>query len=104
SNMQVKVTVHESKVDRLRLGMPATVAIQNRKVDGYVTSIANQPEQNSFFGSGVKEYGTYVRIEGEQTGLKPGMTAEVVILVDERKNALTLPIQCIVEQLGKFYC
>jgi multidrug resistance efflux pump len=104
AQMQVKVTVHESKVDKLRIGMPASIRIQNRKLTGYVTSIANQAEQNSFFGSGVKEYATYVRIDGQQTGLKPGMTAEVEILVDERKNVLTLPIQCIVEQAGRFYC
>lgn len=104
SQMQVKVTVHESKVETLRVGMPASVRIQNKKLTGYITSVGNQPEQSSFFGSGVKEYATYVRIDGEQTGLKPGMTAEVVILIDERKNVLSVPVQCVVEQFGKFYC
>lgn len=104
AQMQVKVTVHESKVESLRIGMPASIRIQNRQLTGYVTSIANQPETTSFFSSGVKEYATYVRIDGEPTDLKPGMTAEVVILVDERKNVLTVPIQCVVEQRGKFYC
>jgi multidrug resistance efflux pump len=104
AQMQVKVTVHESKVESLRVGMPASIRIQNRKLTGYVTSIANQPETTSMFSAGVKEYATYVRIDGEQTDLKPGMTAEVVILIDERKNVLTAPVQCVIEQRGKFYC
>jgi HlyD family secretion protein len=104
AQMQVKVTVHESKVESLRPNMPAAVRIQNRKLTGYVTSVANQPESSSFFSANVKEYAAFVRIDGEQKDLKPGMTAEVEILIDERKNVLTVPIQCAVDQGGKQYC
>lgn len=101
--MQVKVTVHESKVESIRAGMPASIRIQNRRLTGYVTSVANQPESTMMFSSGVKKYGAFVRIDGEQSDLKPGMTAEVKILIDERKNILTVPVQCVVELGGKFY-
>ncbi len=104
SQMQVKVTVHETKVESLRRGMPASIRIQNRKSTGYVTTIANQPESASMFAANVREYATYVRIDGVQTDLKPGMTCEVEILIDERKGVLTVPIQCVVEKAGKFYC
>jgi HlyD family secretion protein len=101
--MQVKVTVHESKVESIRAGMPASVRIQNRRLTGYVTSVANQPESTMMFSSGVKKYAAYVRIDGEQADLKPGMTAEVKILIDERRNVLTVPVQCVAEIGGKFY-
>jgi HlyD family secretion protein len=105
SQMQVKTTVHESKVESLRSGMPASVRIQNRKLTGYVTFIANQPEPGGFFSSnGVKEYATFVRIDGSQSELKPGMTADVEILIDDKKGVLAVPVQCIVEQAGKLYC
>ncbi|MCE9607205.1 MAG: TolC family protein [Planctomycetia bacterium] len=104
TQMQVKATVHESKVESLRPNMRASIGIQNRKLTGHVTTVANQPEPGSWMASNIKEYAAYVRIDGAQNDLKPGMTAEVVILVAEKKNVLTVPVQCIVEQAGKFYC
>lgn len=102
-NMQVKTLVHETKVDQLRLGMRARIKIQDREFQGEVTSIANQPEAGGFFSSGAKEYGTVVKIEGEPEGLKPGMTAEVEMLVAEKKGVLQIPVQCVVESGGKFH-
>lgn len=104
AQMQVKVTVHESKVESVRPGMPASIEIQNRKLTGEVVAVANQPEPSSMFSANVKEYAAFVRIDGEQRDLKPGMTAQVVILIDERKGVLVLPIQCVVAQKGQLYC
>lgn len=103
TQMQVRATVHESKVESLKRDMRASVVIQNRKLTGYITSVANQPEPISWGTSPVKKYATYVRIDGEQADLKPGMTAKVEILIAERKGVLTVPVQCVVEQGGKFY-
>ncbi|HEX5447358.1 MAG TPA: HlyD family efflux transporter periplasmic adaptor subunit [Pirellulales bacterium] len=102
-NMQVKALVHETKVDRLRLGMRARIKIQDREFQGEIASIANQPEPTSWFSGSVKEYATIVKIDGEPEELKPGMTAEVEILVEDKKDVLTIPVQCIVENGGKFY-
>jgi Ca2+-binding EF-hand superfamily protein len=102
--MQVKVAVHESKVESVRRGMRARIRVQDRELQGTVTSIANQPESSSWSSANVKEYATIVRIDGEATELKPGMTAEVEILVDHKKDVLSVPVQAVVEQGGKFYC
>lgn len=103
TKMQVKVTVHESKVDLIRPGMPARITVQDRKWVGKVVSVANQPEPSSFFAASIKEYATTVSIEGDTTGLKPGMTAEVEILVDDLHNVLTVPVSAVVEKDGKFF-
>ncbi|HWB00257.1 MAG TPA: efflux RND transporter periplasmic adaptor subunit, partial [Pirellulales bacterium] len=103
AQMKVRTLVHESKVDTLAPGMRAEIIIQDRHFRGEVQSIANQPEPTSFFSSSVKEYATNVRIDGEPEGLKPGMTAEVEILVANVKNVLSVPVQAVVEQRGKFY-
>jgi hypothetical protein len=102
--MQVKVTVHETKVEDIRRGMRTRINIQGRELQGNVTSIANQHEQSSFFGGNIKEYATTVKIDGEVTGLKPGMTAEAEILVAHLQNVLTLPISAVAELRGKFHC
>jgi len=104
SKMQVKVIVHESKVDLLKPGMPAKIKIQGREFQGAVTSVANQPESGSWFGSNVKEYAAIVRIEGQHAGLKPGMTAEVEIEVANLKDVISVPVIAVVERGGKFYC
>lgn len=102
SNMQVKMTVHESKVERLKVGMPASVKISDREFQGKIISIANQPEPGSWMNANLKEYATIVKISGEAEGLKPAMTAEVEVLIADLVDVLTVPVSCVVEQGGKF--
>ena len=102
--MQVKVNVHESKVDQLQPGMRARIRILDRELTGKVTSIANQPEPSSFFTGNVKEYATYVRVGDSADTLRPGMTAEVEILVAHLTDVLTLPVAAVVERRGRFFC
>ena len=115
SQMQVKVAVHESKVDQLSRDMRARVRILDREFQGTVGSIANQPEATFVFMGNVKEYATIVRLPemkrskdlSEQSSrfmLKPGMTAEVEILVAHLKDVLTLPVAAVVQQRGDFFC
>ena len=101
--MQVKVNVHESKVDQIQPNMRARVRILDTEVKGVVTSIANQPEPTSFFSGNVKEYATTVRIdESDAAALRPGMTAEVEILVAHMKDVLTVPVAAVVEKRGSY--
>ena len=104
SQMQVKVNVHESKVEDLKADMPARVQILGKDSQGVVISVANQPEPTSWFTGNVKEYATIVSVKGDAKGLRPGMTAEVEILVDRRSNVLVVPIAAVVEQGNKFFC
>ena len=88
SQMQVKVNVHESRVDQIEPGLLAKIVIQGEELDGEVFSVANQPEPTSFFSGNVKAYPTIVKIDGVQHDLKPGMTAEVTIYVAKLDDVL----------------
>lgn len=106
NQMQVKVNIHESKVDRIQPGMRARIRILDTELRGIVTAVANQPEPSSFFTGNVKEYAATVRIDdssADSESLRPGMTAEVEILVAHIKNVPTLPVAAVVEQRGKFF-
>ncbi len=103
SRMQVKCTVHESKVDYLRRGMRARIRIQDHEYQGVVTTVANQPEPTNFFSGSVKEYAAIVSIDSDPHGLRPGMTAAVEILVANLPNVLSVPVQAVVEKNAKFY-
>jgi multidrug efflux pump subunit AcrA (membrane-fusion protein) len=104
SKMQAKVSVHESKVAQIRPGMPAKLRIQNHKFEGSVLSVANQPAQEGWFSEGVKKFETIVRIDGKSKDLRPGLTAEVEILVNHLKDILSVPVAAVCEHEGKFLC
>jgi RND family efflux transporter MFP subunit len=104
SHMQVKCTVHESKVDSLKRGMRARIRIQDHEYQGVVTSVANQPEPTSWFSGSVKEYAAIVSIDSDPHGLRPGMTAAVEILVANLPSVLSVPVQSVVEKRGHYYC
>ncbi|MBO51368.1 MAG: hypothetical protein CMJ69_11360 [Planctomycetaceae bacterium] len=105
TKMQVKVSVHESKVQQVAIGDRASLTIQgyNEPLSGIVVEIANQPEQASWYQAKVKEYATIVKIDEIPPGMVPGMSAEVVIDVEERSDVLKLPVESVIEIGGAFF-
>ena len=103
SQMQVRVLIHETRVEDVQPGMGARINIQGRQLQGHVTAIANQHEPTHWFSGNTKEYATTVKIDGEVSNVKPGMTAEVEIKVAHKKDALVLPVSTIVEVRGRYY-
>ena len=71
TQMQVKCTVHESKIDSLKRGMRARIRIQDHEYQGVVTNVANQPEPADWFSGNVREYAATVSIESDPHGLRP---------------------------------
>ncbi len=107
-NMQVSLKVHESVVKKVQKGQPATMqidALPNEVLHGKVHFVATLA-QDEYRGGGVKEYKTEVSIDDLPTdaGLRPGMTAEVKILINTVLNALTVPVQAVTESDGKHIC
>ncbi len=99
--MQVKTSVHESVLDQISTGLPATVrldAFSDRAYSGTVKSVAVLPDQGGWYGSDTKVYETIVTIDEDVQQLKPGMTAVVEIHVEELRDVLTLPVQAIVQR------
>lgn len=104
AEMQARVPVHESSVEKIKPGKRAHLKVLNQEFQGTVSSIANQPESKSFFQAAVKEYPTLVRVDGDASSLRPGMTAEVEILIDDLRDVLTIPVSAAVEKRGKYHC
>jgi HlyD family secretion protein len=105
SRMQVKVSVHESKVQQVAIGDRAQLTIQGYKdaLEGVVIEIANQPESTSWYQANVKEYATIVKIDTIPEGMVPGMSAEVVIDVEQREDVLRLPVGSVIEIGGEYF-
>ncbi|REJ64893.1 MAG: HlyD family efflux transporter periplasmic adaptor subunit [Planctomycetota bacterium] len=105
--MQVKAKINEARVDLVKPGMAATIqvgAFPDMKLTGKVERVNRYAEPGSFFSTNVKTYATYIRIDGSNEKLRPGLTAEVQIEVARLDDALMLPITCVLEHGGKHYC
>ncbi|HEX3724683.1 MAG TPA: efflux RND transporter periplasmic adaptor subunit [Pirellulales bacterium] len=107
--MQVIAKVAESRIDLIKVGMPATIEIEGlpgTKLNGKVTKVNEYPASENWFNDNVKEYATTVEVSNPTDGLRPGMTAKVAIRVETLTDALQVPIQAVVERShsGKHYC
>jgi HlyD family secretion protein len=104
SKMQVNTKVHESMIDRVTRGLRARIKVETfaeETLPGVVEDVAPLPDPTSFFQSDVKVYTTKVKIEKGLSGLRPGMSAEVTILVNELENVLSVPVQAVLQYAGK---
>lgn len=104
SKMRVNTKVHESMVDKVTPGLYARIrvdAFPNQPLDGKVEMVQPLPDPSSWISSDVKVYTTFVTIENGHPGLRPGMTAQVEILITQLDDVLVVPIQSILEFKGK---
>ncbi len=106
TKMQVNTKVHESMIDRITPGLRARIkvdAFADQTLPGSVLDIAPLPDPNNFFSSDVKVYTTHIAIEKGLVGLRPGMTAQVEILVNELVNVLSVPVMAVLEYKNKYH-
>ena len=103
SKMQVKVGIHESMIEKVHIGMSADVTLADVKVQGKVSSVASVAQPAGWWTGNVVKYDVIVDVPASED-LKPGMTAEVDLLLSESKNVLSIPVSSIIETDGGFFC
>jgi HlyD family secretion protein len=89
-DMQVEAAIDEADVGRLRVGLPATFAVDafpRRSFNGEIKQIRKSPQnvQN------VVSYIVVISAGNPDLALLPGMTANVRIAVESRASALKVP-------------
>ena len=102
-NMQVKVGIHESKVDRLKVGMPCEIELQDAKLDGEVLSVASITRPAGWWTGNAVKYDTIIKLESRD-GLKPGMSAAVEIFLATHRDVLKIPVAAVLELQDGFHC
>ncbi len=99
THMRIKAKINESKVSAIHPGQRASVRIDafpNRRLLGTVTSVTLIPAPGSGPGSDVRIYFANIAIDtGGFEGLKPGLSAEVSLLVDDRPATMQVPLGAI---------
>ena len=101
--MQVKVGVHESIIDRIRPGLKAIVTLPDRTLEAEVSDVASVTKPAGWWTGNVVKYDTVIELPSVD-GLKPGMSAEVEIIMARHEDVLTIPVAAVVETEQGAFC
>lgn len=106
SKMRVNMKVHESLVKKVQPGQKASLrleAIPDRPLAGTVSKVGTVGQNDGYWGSRIKAYETHINLDAVPTdaGLKPGMSAEVKVLVRKVADALLVPVSAVAEVDGQ---
>lgn len=97
--MAVKANIHESAVQRVAPGQRARVAIDafpDERLAGTVAKVAVVADSaNAFLNPDLKVYPATITIDGTHGWLRPGMSAEVEILVERLEDVVYVPVQAV---------
>jgi hypothetical protein len=98
-DLGAKVSVHESRVESVKVGQRAWVSVgarTDRRIAAEVRSVASMADsQSSWWNPDLKVYTCQLAFLEPQPDLKPGMSAQVEILVAELEDVLAVPPQCV---------
>ena len=102
-DLNAEVKVAEADVLRVETGQPAQVtleALPGRSFTGRVTEVGASALPQLTSGAAAREFRVEVRLEEPAAGMRPGLTCDAEILVGERENVTTVPLQAVVLRLG----
>lgn len=103
SEIIAEIKVNESEVVRLKTNQVAQVIVESlpgRMFQGKVYEIASAAEQS---GQDANMYMVKVALDMSSQGidkLRPGMSARAVILTEEKKDILRVPLQAVLDREG----
>ena len=103
TKMQVKIGVHESSVKRVTPGQQATVTMAEGTLDGVVSEVASITKPAGWWTGNQVRYDTLVSLPPVD-GLRPGMSAEVEIMVAKYEDVLLIPVAAIVSRDKDSFC
>ncbi|MCC6145356.1 MAG: HlyD family efflux transporter periplasmic adaptor subunit, partial [Candidatus Hydrogenedentes bacterium] len=108
SRMAVDVKVHESYVEKIQRGQRARIRVDANRTSsltGEVVKISVLPDsQNRWLNPDLKVYSTQISIDQSPDWLKPGMSAEVEVIVETLDNVLQVPLQAVVTEGRERVC
>ena len=102
--MIAQIKVHESMLNKLKVGLPATItvdALPGQVFSGSVDEIAVMPEDGGWMNPNLKQYETQITINEVSPGLRSGMTCKAEVLIAHFDKALTVPVQSVLRVDGQ---
>ena len=103
TQMQVNVGIHESIIDRVRPGLRAIVTLPDRTLEATVSKVASVTRPAGWWTGNVVKYDTVIELPSDE-GLKPGMSAEIEVVLAVHEDVLTIPVAAVVETEEGSFC
>ncbi|MDE3088107.1 MAG: efflux RND transporter periplasmic adaptor subunit [Chloroflexota bacterium] len=97
SQIQVKVTVAEIDISKIKIGQPAQMTMDALPGKTYTATVASIGSVGAVT-QGVVNYPIIVKLTDPDGDVLPGMTANLAIEVDRRTNVLLAPLRAIKTQ------
>jgi RND family efflux transporter MFP subunit len=97
-NLEVKTSIAETFVDKLRKNDPVDVyvkAVSDEPFTGKIKAVVPAP------GQGQTTYPVIISLTGEANDLKPGMFAEISMASDRAEDVVTIPSDAILIKSGE---
>ena len=101
--MQVKLGIHESMIDRVKEGLAARVIVSDSVIVGEVSEVAKVTKPATWYTGNVVKFDTVVALP-QSEGLKPGLSAEVEVVVADHDDVLTVPVAAVVQSGEDSFC
>lgn len=103
TNLQVKVNIPESDIAKIKLSQGVEMTLDafgpDKKFAGKIVSI--DPAETKI--QDVVYYQLKVQFNDNQSEVKPGMTANLIILIDQKNQVLVIPSRAIKSRNGTKY-
>ena len=106
SKMVVETRVRETDIHKVERNQGVKVRVQaypDLRLTGVVTLVGTLAQEEKD-RRGAKFFGVTIQLDGSEPRLRPGMTAQVEIAVEERPRALYVPLQAVFEREGRSVC
>jgi len=105
TKMMAEVKINEVDVSKVKPDLKVKIksdVYSDTTYTGKVTQVANlaQPKE---YKSKIKVFPIRIMIDGNNKKLLPGLTISCTILVNEIKDVLFIPVECVFEDLGNTY-
>ena len=104
TEIDAEVKVAEADVMRLATGMAATItleALTGQRFAGRIVEIGASALPQIGATAAAREFRVKVRLTGPAIALRPGLTCDAEIQVTERRGALAVPLQAVIERDGR---
>ena len=105
STLRVEARVDEAERGRLAAHQPATVqldAITDRQFTGRLEQIGTIATMDFSAGWPIpRNFNLQIDLAEKDARLKPGMTAQITVVVDRIPNAITIPVQASFQKSGQ---
>ena len=101
--MELGAKVSENERPNISVGQPAEIrfdALAGRVFHGVLKSAAGMVQRNFWDDDQASRYDITIQLSDSDPRLRPGLTAQIVILGEKKPNALYIPRQAIFHKEG----